>query len=73
MKALVKTACDLRLRAQNDSVLQAFLEVGADGSASFVFDPDPQLLFFLGVILLGNLVGQRGQKVTHNVQQYVHS
>lgn len=54
--------CVRCLLAQNDSILQAFLEVGADGSAGYVFDPDPQLFLFLRVILLCDLVGQRGQR-----------
>lgn len=43
------------LLAQDDSVLQAFLEVGPDGGAGDVLDPDPQLLLLLRVILLCDL------------------
>lgn len=49
------------LLAQNDSSLQAFLEIRANGLASDVFNPDPQLLFFLRVIFLCDLVGWKGQ------------
>lgn len=54
--------CRLRLLAQDDSVFQAFLEVGPDGTAGDVFDPDPELLFLLRVVLLCNLVGNKGQR-----------
>lgn len=50
------------LLAQNDSILHLFLEVWAYGVTSDVLDPQPQLLFFLRVILLGNLGGWRGQR-----------
>lgn len=36
-----KIKCELYLLAQDDSILQAFLEVGADGMTSDVFNPDP--------------------------------
>lgn len=49
------------LLAQNDSILHLFLEVWAYGVTSDVLDPQPQLLFFLRVILLSNLGGWRGQ------------
>lgn len=52
----------LCLLAQDDSILQAFLEVGPDGGAGDVLDPDPQLLFLLRVVFLCNLCGQRGTK-----------
>lgn len=52
----------LCLLAQDDSILQAFLEVRPDGGTGDVLDPDPQLLFLLRVILLCNLCGQRGKR-----------
>lgn len=66
------------LLAQNDSILQAFLEIGVNGSASDVFDPDPQFLFFLRVIFLCNLVGWRGQRSHvflkwHQVGKTIHA
>lgn len=50
------------LLAQNDSILHLFLEVGAYGVTGDVLDPQPQLLFFLKVILLCDLGGRRGQR-----------
>lgn len=53
---------DVGLLAQDDSILQALLEVRADRSAGDFFNPDPQLLFFLKVVLLCDLVMERVQR-----------
>lgn len=68
------------LLAQNDSILHIFLEVRAYGVTCDVLDPQPQLLFFLRVILLSNLGGWRGQRsrfkigerILHAFIQYCH-
>ena len=47
--------------AQNDSVSQAFVEVGADGGTGDLLDPGPQLLLGLGVIFLRDLDTTQGK------------
>lgn len=59
---LLNRALQKFLLAQKDSTLQLFLEVWAYALTSDVLDPQPQLLFFLEVILLSNLGGWRGQR-----------